>query len=147
MSSAINATPNHYFFEASTKVVARVAPINKTVAFVKDNPKVLFDLLSRVYLGHGRSVAPDGPPDGGRCQKPAAIRTTNSAYRFGETRTDGSVYINLNEGDLAKHSGLARETVSRNIQNLKALSLVEIRSDGIILNKPDQLENMLGEDI
>jgi CRP-like cAMP-binding protein len=147
MSSAINATPNHYFFEASTKVVARVAPINKTVAFVKDNPKVLFDLLSRVYRGMDGVLRRMAHLMGGDVKSRLLFELLNSAYRFGETRTDGSVYINLNEGDLAKHSGLARETVSRNIQNLKALSLVEIRSDGIILNKPDQLENMLGEDI
>jgi CRP-like cAMP-binding protein len=71
----------------------------------------------------------------------------NSAYRFGEVRGDGSIYINLNEGDLAKHSGLARETVSRNIQNLKAEALVEVKPDGIVIKNPNKLEQLLGEEI
>jgi len=84
---------------------------------------------------------------GGDVKSRLLFELLNSAYRFGEVRNNGSIYINLNEGDLAKHSGLARETVSRNIQNLKAEDLVEIKPAGIILKNPKKLEQLLGEEI
>src|SRR4051812_14321930 len=51
MSTAMNSTPNHYFFEASTAVTVSQAPVADTVQFLKDNSDVLFDLLTRVYRG------------------------------------------------------------------------------------------------
>src|SRR5687767_2658077 len=51
MSWAMNDTPNHYFFEASAKVVAHVAPAADAVQFLRDNPDVTLDLLGRVYRG------------------------------------------------------------------------------------------------
>jgi len=53
MSSAINSTDNHYFFEASLRTVVRVAPQEDVVRFLRDNPAVTFDLLARVYRGVG----------------------------------------------------------------------------------------------
>ena len=38
MSSAINSTPNQYFFEASTKVIVRQAPAVDAVHFLQKNP-------------------------------------------------------------------------------------------------------------
>jgi CRP-like cAMP-binding protein len=147
MSAAINQTANHYFFEASTKVVTRVAPAADTVTFVKENPKILFNLLGRVYRGMDGVLRRMAHLMGGDVKSRLLFELLNSAYRFGEVRNNGSIYINLNEGDLAKHSGLARETVSRNIQNLKAEDLVEIKPAGIILKNPKKLEQLLGEEI
>src|SRR5688572_19301178 len=51
MAHAINRTPNVYFYEAETDVELQQAPSNDAVNFVKNNPDVLYDLLSRVYRG------------------------------------------------------------------------------------------------
>ena len=51
MSFAINKTPNRYFFEAVTPLDVYKAPKEKVVAFIKENPQVLYDLLSRVFKG------------------------------------------------------------------------------------------------
>jgi len=51
MSWAINKTPNRYFFEAAADVTARLAPPDEALAFLKTNPDVMFDLLSRLYIG------------------------------------------------------------------------------------------------
>jgi CRP-like cAMP-binding protein len=147
MSNAINGTSNHYFFEASTKVKARVAPAEEAVAFLKANPQITFDLLSRVYRGMDGVLRRMAHLMGGDVKSRLIFELLNSAYRFGELRPDGSIFMNINESELAKHSGLARETVSRNVQTLKAASLVQIRPDGIILKKPAKLESMLGDDI
>ena len=45
MSWAINQTPNTYFFKAEEETIARVAPPDDVVAFLKDNPDVMLEAL------------------------------------------------------------------------------------------------------
>lgn len=144
MSSAINNTPNHYFFEASTKVAAHVVPAPDAVQFLQDNPDVLFDLLARVYRGTDGVLRRMAHLMGGGAKTRLLFELLNTAYRFGELRPDGSIVVDLKEGDLARHSGLARETVNRTLQNLKAAGLVEIDRSGLTIKNPRELENLLG---
>ena len=51
MAWAITGMPNRYFFDAAMPVEAHLAPPDSVVAFLKQNPDVLFDLLSRLYSG------------------------------------------------------------------------------------------------
>ncbi len=144
MSTALNHTPNPYFFEASTKVVTHVAPVADAVQFLKDNPDVAFDLLSRVYRGMDGVLRRMAHLMGGDAKSRLLFEVLNAAYRFGEARPDGAVCIGLKEGDLAKHSGLARETVNRVLRSLKAEGLVQVNRSGITINSIQQVEDMLG---
>lgn len=144
MSSAINNAPNHYFFEASTKVTAHVAPATDAVQFLKDNPDVTFDLLARVYKGVDGVLRRMVHLMGGDSKSRLLFELLNAAYRFGEAQADGAVFISLKEGDLARHSGLARETVNRVLQSLKVAGLVEISHSGMTIKNLRELENMLG---
>jgi len=67
----------------------------------------------------------------------------NATYRFGEPKDDGSVFIALSENDLARHAGMARETVNRNIQSIKADGLVEITRLGITVKDVSAIEKLL----
>ena len=51
MSIAINKTPTPYLFEAETDAEIRQVMAEDAVEFLKSNPDVLLDLLSRVYRG------------------------------------------------------------------------------------------------
>jgi len=51
MAWAINKTENKYFFKVEDKSIIRVAPPEEVVFFLKQNPEVMFNLLSRVYRG------------------------------------------------------------------------------------------------
>lgn len=144
MSSAINHTPNPYFFEASTKTVVHVAPAADAVQFLKDNPDILFDLLARVYRGVDGVLRRMAHLMGGDAKTRLLFELLNAAQRFGEPGQDGSVFIKLKEGELAMHSGLARETVSRIMQGLKSANLVEIESGTIVLKDTAKLEALLG---
>jgi CRP-like cAMP-binding protein len=141
MSSAINNTPNHYFFEASIKTIAHAVPTADAVRFLKDNPDILFDLLARVYRGADGILRRMTHLMGGDAKTRLSFELLNAAYRFGEQQRDGSILINLSEGDLARHSGLARETISRLMQSLKNDGLVEIGSGGIVLKDIRKLED------
>src|SRR5690606_16084200 len=51
MSWAINRTPNPYFYSAATSVSVRYVAADTVMSFIKQNPDVALDLLSRVYSG------------------------------------------------------------------------------------------------
>ena len=144
MSAAINDMANPYYFEASTEVTAHTAPAGDAVQFLKDNPDVTFDLLSRVYLGVDGVLRRMAHLMGGDAKSRLIFELLNAAYRFGETQDDSTTFIPLKEGDIAKHSGLARETVNRNIQDLKVAGLVNVTRSGILISNTKQLEMTLG---
>lgn len=147
MSSAINHTPNHYFFEASTSTKVHAAPVADAVQFLKDNPDVLFDLLARVYRGVDGILRRMAHLMGGDAQTRLLFELLNAAYRFGELQQDGSVLVKLSEGDVARHSGLARETVNRNIQALKTAGSLTVTRNSIIIKDIEKLEHLLGTDV
>ncbi|HSE29730.1 MAG TPA: Crp/Fnr family transcriptional regulator [Candidatus Saccharimonadales bacterium] len=147
MSSAINEVKNYYFFEASLKTTVRVAPKADVVRFLHNEPDILFDLLARVYRGVDGVLRRMTHLMGGSARSRLIFELLNVAYRFGEPQIDGSVLINLNENDLARHSGLVRETVSRRIQELKVAGLIKVANGGILINDLRRLEAALGEEL
>lgn len=144
MSWAINRTPNDYFFEAATDVVVRVAPAGEVVAFVKSEPEVLLDLLSRVYRGTDGLLRRLAHLMGGDARSRLLFEIVVTAHRFGNPAANGSIRLPFKEGDLAKHTGLARETVSRTIQDLKAEGLVAIDKEGLVVRNVRDLQAELG---
>jgi CRP-like cAMP-binding protein len=144
MSWAINKTPNQYFFEASTKVTVRQAPADEVVQFLQDNPDVMFNLLSRVYRGADGLLRRAAHLMGGDAKSRLIFELLNAAARFGESQTDGSILVPLREGDLARHAGLARETVNRIIRSLKTAGLIAVNRDGFVLYDAAKLEAVLG---
>jgi CRP/FNR family transcriptional regulator, cyclic AMP receptor protein len=147
MSAALNNTRNSYFFEASVKVMVRVAPPDAAVQFLQDNPDIMFDLLKRLYKGMDGVLRRMAHLMGGDARSRLFFELLNAAYRFGELRPDGSILLGLKENDLARHSGLARETVNRHIQALKAADLLEVGKGIIVLKDIKRLEALLGAEL
>lgn len=145
MSSAINNTPNAYFFEASTHVVAHVAPPADTVQFLRNNPDVTFDLLTRVYRGTDGLLRRTAYLMGGDAQSRLLFELLNAAYRFGELQKNGMTFVPIKETDLARHAGMARETVNRRLQNLKKAGLLEITHKGFAISDLAKLEARLNQ--
>jgi CRP/FNR family cyclic AMP-dependent transcriptional regulator len=144
MSAALNDTPNDYFFEASTKVTAHVAPAAAAVQFLQDNPDVALDLLKRVYRGVDGVLRRMAHLMGGDAEHRLLFEILNAAYRFGEPQKDGSLMVPINEGDIGRQSGMARETVNRNMQALKNTGLIEVRQGSIVITDVKKLEALLG---
>lgn len=148
MAWAINRTHNYYFFEATTpKVIVHVAPADEAVSFLRDNPDVTFNLLSRVYSGTDGLQRRMTHLMAGGAKTRLLFELLNATYRFGEHRPDGAIFVPLKESDIAAHSGLARETINRNLQELKDSNLVEITHLGFIVHDAAQLEAKLGSDV
>ena len=147
MSSVINDIENHYFFEASLRTQVRVAPKADVIQFLRDNPDVLFDLLARVYRGVDGVLRRMADLMGGDAKSRLVFELLNATYRFGEQQPDGGIRVRLAESDLAKHSGLARETVSRLLQDLKTAHLIETSYRDISVKSVTDLETWLGANL
>ena len=143
MSWAVNNTPNTFFFEASTRVVAYVAPPHDVVRFLRANPAITFDLLARVYRGTDGLLRRMAHLMGGDAQSRLLFELLNAAYRFGELQEDGKTFVPIKETDLARHSGLARETVNRNLQTLKKAGLLDVTHRGFTILDLADLEARL----
>jgi CRP-like cAMP-binding protein len=142
MSWAINKTPNTFFYATLTEVKAKRAHADETVQFIKDNPDVAFDLLSRVYKGTDALLK--------RLVLAASDIATNrltfelliEAYRFGSDKGDDKTLITVRQTNLAERSGLARETVNRELHKLEHSGLIELTKGGILIDVR-QLERKL----
>lgn len=144
MSSVINDAPNQYFFEASLETIVHIAPKEHVVRFLQENPEVVFDLLARVYRGVDGVLRRMAHLMGGNAQSRLIFELLNGAYRFGEPQPSAGALVQLTESDLARHSGLARETVNRTLHDLKVAGLIETSRSGILIRDITQLEAQLG---
>lgn len=146
MSWAINHTQNTYFYSALTDVELRQSDPDKTVQFLKDNPDVMFDLLSRLYKGTDALLKRLVLTARGIASNRLIFELIIEAYRFGIAIDDTKVIISIQQSVLASRSGLARETVSREMHKLEHDDLIALTKQGIILNLK-QLEAKLDHTI
>lgn len=147
MSWAINRSDNPYFFKAEIDSELHIVPADEALAFIKENPDVMLDLLSRVYKGmvglFGRIVHLMS----GTAKSRLLYELIIECRRFGEHQKDGSFVLNIKESDLASRSGLSRETVNRELQTVKKDGLVLIGNKGIIVKDLKALEKKLGSEV
>lgn len=146
MSLAINHKPNYYYYEASTSVTVRIAPAERIVEFIKEQPDVMFDLLSRVYSGTDGLQRRMAHLMGGNARSRLIFELMNAAYRFGEHTPEGTL-VPLTENDLARRSGLSRETISRAMNKLKTEGFVAVQPSGVIIFDITNLEDLLGSSL
>lgn len=135
MSWAINKTTNTYFFAAVTDVKVKRLDSDKVVLFLKNNPDVTFDLLSRVYRGTDALLKRLVLAASGIASSRLIFELLIEAYRFGIDQDGNKTLIKVRQSNLAARSGLARETVSREIHKLEANGTVIITKEGIVLDK------------
>lgn len=143
MSCVLNNRPSDYFFEAASPVALGLAPTQQVVDFMKTNPEVTLDLLARVYKGTDGLLGRMTQLMGGSAASRVVFELLNASYRFGETNPDGSVFIALSENDIAKRSGLSRETVNRMVRQLKADDTLRITHQGIEISDIKKLEDQI----
>ncbi|OGI95103.1 hypothetical protein A2917_01810 [Candidatus Nomurabacteria bacterium RIFCSPLOWO2_01_FULL_42_17] len=143
MSLAINKTPNPYIYEAETNIEIRQAPADEVIAFIKANPDVMFDLLSRVYRGVDGVLGRVVQLMGGGARSRLIYELIIEAKRFGKIQDGKSCLLDINEKDLGARAGLSRETVSREIHKLKTEGIIDIHSKGILIKHLDELENKI----
>jgi CRP-like cAMP-binding protein len=147
MSWAINQTANNYFFEADTKVKTYLCPVKEAVDFIKANPDVMYDLLSRVYRGTDGLLGRVSQLMAGSAKSRLLFELILETKRFGQQDQRGNYTISMNENELGRLAGLTRETVSREMHALVKTGLIKIERNQIMINNlqllEKKLENML----
>lgn len=146
MSWAINSTPNNYYYEAITDTEVWKVPKEEAIEFIKSNPDVLYNLLSRVYKGTDGMLVRMAYLMSGNAYTRLVAELTIHTKRFGSKRPDGSFEIKVSEKELASESGMTRETVSRELQLLKDKGLVTLNTKMLVINNLQKLEEELSED-
>jgi CRP-like cAMP-binding protein len=134
MSWAINKTPNTYFYAALTETTLRQADAEQTVLFLRTNPDVMFDLLARVYKGSDALLRRIVLATSGIASSRLIFELLVEAYRFGTDIDSTHVRITMQQSALAARSGLARETVSRELHKLEQAAFITRVPEGIIID-------------
>lgn len=148
MSWAINNTPNKYYYEALRDVEVWRASSDQVIAFIKQNPDVLYDLLSRVYSGLEGLTERMIYIMGGSAHDRLIVELIINIKRFGkEVSEDKNTYwkVAVSETDLAAQTGLTRETISRELKVLKDKKLVFFEKSQLIISDLEALKNELSE--
>lgn len=142
MSWAINKSPNPYYYEAFEDVEIWKAPSEKVIEFIKENPDVLFDLMSRVYKGTDGILNRMVYLMSGEAYPRVVTELLLTAKRFGKS-VDHKIQLSLSEKDIANQTGTARETVSREIAILKDKGIVSFDNGILTINNLEALEDEL----
>jgi CRP-like cAMP-binding protein len=143
MSWAINHTPNRYYYKTEEQTTARLAPVAQTMDFLRQNPDVMLNLLSRIYTGFEGMLGRIMHLMAASAKSRILYELIIECRRFGKQR-DGGCWVSLHETDLAARSGLSRETVSREMRRFKADGLLEINRSGILVRDLEAVEKIIG---
>lgn len=146
MSWAINNEPNEYFYDALTPLEVYRAPKEKVIEFVKNNPDVLYDLMSRVYKGTDGLLRRMTYLMAGNAYSRLITELIIHAKRFGK-KTDAKIEVKVSEKDIATQSGMTRETVSREMKELKEKGLVTFNKNILTIKSIEELEKELIEGV
>ena len=147
MSWAINRSPNKYYYKTETETELHVVPVDDALDFIKNNPDVMLDLLSRIYRGMDGLMGRVVHLMSGSAKSRLLYELVIECRRFGTKNKNGSYSLAATEVDLAARSGLSRETVSREMHKIKDEGLATVSSKGIIVKDVGILEKKLGLDL
>ena len=145
MSHALGETTIDYFFEADSPVSTRVIPREHVIEFIGSNPNVALDLLKKSYRGSDEIIRRLSYAMGGSATNRAIYELLSAAERIGESNINGSVFIPLSENDIAKRTGLSRETVNRMLRTFKAAGIIHATNQGIEISSLDILRESLNQ--
>lgn len=143
MSLVINKKPNLYIYEAETDVELHQAPAEEVLAFLRANPAVTFDLLSRVYSGVDGLLERLAHLMKSTAHDRLMFEILVHLKRFGQKNPDGSISLHLTESELGARSGLSRETVSREMRKLEKSGMVKLKAGTLTVPDPVALEQAL----
>lgn len=144
MPYALNQTINNHFYEAQTPVEAWRAPAENVMEFIRKEPEIALDLLSRIYRGLQGLFLRMEYLMGGSATNRLIAELIIYGKRFGEVK-NGRIEVNLRltQKDLAAQTGTARETVGRILKNLSKKKLIIFKNKKLIINELTKLEEQL----
>ncbi|MGB4759366.1 MAG: Crp/Fnr family transcriptional regulator [Candidatus Saccharimonadales bacterium] len=127
----LSGHPNKYFFEAFGTVCVRQAPAEDVLEFLRGEPEVMLDLLCRLYSGMDGLLGRMSLLMDGSAKSRILLELSFMAERFGSKQADNSYLVAITQTQLASQTGLARETVSRELKKLSESGKVTLGKGAI----------------
>ncbi|MBI2196200.1 Crp/Fnr family transcriptional regulator [Candidatus Daviesbacteria bacterium] len=141
MMWTINDTPNTYYLEAMTDTEVYQAPRREFLTFIKDNAEVLFDINSRILTRFGGVLSRMEHAIFGHAQSKVASIILICAERFGVKDKNGILIpVPLTHQDIANLIGVARETVSIEMEKLQQKGLIAHRGKNLVVKDMQKLK-------
>jgi CRP/FNR family transcriptional regulator len=130
---AINGTPNVYNFEALTDLEVGRAPRDEVVDFIKDKPKIIFELMSELLEDYAESLTRVEHLVFSDAYRRVISVLLYIAKHFG-IQADGGTLINnrFTHQDIAMLVGVARETASIEMLKLEKRGFIDY-ADGHLM--------------
>lgn len=117
MGWALNVSPNNFYFDSLTDVTVFIAPKEKTIQFLKQQPEVVWDLMKRIYKGFDGYFKEMESLLEGKAYEKIITQLVIQTKRSNE-------HIHLTHNQLATLTGLSRETVTRELKKLTNKGLI-----------------------
>lgn len=132
---------NKYTFKSLTETQGYFAPKKDFAKFIIKNPTVLLDLLKRIYQGlDGFFMLSEALLSGNAFYK-VLVHLIIHAKRFGQKNQDTITFDwPLTHHQLASQTGLARESVTRQIKKLQNKGLVGYSGKKLFIYDLSKLE-------
>lgn len=138
---AINGTPNVYNFEALTDVEVGRAPRDEVVNFIKDKPKIIFELMSELLEDYAETLTRVEHLVFSDAYRRVISVLLYIAKHFGSNDGKQTIVGNrFTHQDIATLVGVARETASSEMSKLEKKGLVEYSDHLIVIKNIKNLE-------
>lgn len=141
MMWAINNTPNTYYLEAMTAVEIYRAPREEFLDFIKKNGDVLFEITSHIMIRFGGVLNRMEYAIFGHAGSKVASILLICAERFGiKTGKEITIQLPLTHQDIANLIGVARETVSIEIEKLQKRGAINHQGKYLVIKSVQKLK-------
>lgn len=144
LALVLTDTPNDYFFEATSETEAWVAPKQDVVDFIKKEPEILYDTLTRVFRGTEGVLKRMIYMMAGNAHTRLLIELIIYAKRFAPGEKE-NIPLTISEKELGAQAGMTRETVSREMRALKEKGLIISLNNSFVIKDLRTLEETLDE--
>lgn len=136
----VNKSRNRYIYEAASDITIRQAPSNDVVTFLKNEPQVMYYMLSEIYTKLDDILGRMSHLMASSAKRRLIYELLLECKHFGIKQSDGRHELTVTEKDIGARAGLSRETVSREINKLKREKLVAVEHNVISITSLPDLE-------
>ncbi len=109
---------SNFFYKSIEKTTIHVAPLQDVIEYMNANPDVALDLTARIARGSDGVLKRLSAQMSNSARTQLITELLLEAKRFPHPAKGGGVMIKLSINELSAKSGLARETVSRQLTKL-----------------------------